>query len=305
MKPAPIPVADDLYLIPLTPPLAGFDRFIGAWLHLGRPSFLLDVGPASTAPALLATLNSLKVTRLDYILLTHIHLDHAGAVAEAAAAFDQPPIVCHRDAIPHLIEPSRLWEGSKKVLGRTAEGYGPIRAVPAERLIDAAELNDTAIVAVETPGHAVHHVSYVVGDFLFAGEAGGVWMDLADAGEYLRPATPPRFFLNTALASIERLMPYAPRWLCYGHFGMADGAGERLVRQREQLLFWERRIGQTGARVAAKEQLEDACLQVLLREDPLLSNFDGLKPDIRRREAYFLRNSIRGFLGWLRDGPHA
>ena len=128
-------LADDLSLITLNPPIDGFEDFISSWLYQGETCFLVDVGPASTADGLLKILDEAHIDHLDYILLTHIHLDHAGAIGEIAAAFPQTPIICHPAGIPHLVEPARLWEGTKKVLGSTAEGYGPIQAVAGERFV--------------------------------------------------------------------------------------------------------------------------------------------------------------------------
>ena len=82
------PVAEDLFLIPLTPPLPGFEDFIGAWLYTGGPRFLVDVGPASTAEGLFEYLDRLNVAHLDFILLTHIHLDHAGAIGAGVIEMD-------------------------------------------------------------------------------------------------------------------------------------------------------------------------------------------------------------------------
>ena len=294
-----IPAGDDLHMIPLTPPMVGYENFINAWLYLGGPRFLVDVGPASTVDTLFKSLEQLGVGDLDYILLTHIHLDHAGAIGEVAAKFSDTPIVCQAKGIPHLIDPQRLWEGSQKVLGDIAMGYGPITAVAGERLVDAADFNDPAIEVVQTPGHAVHHVSYIKDDYLFAGETSGVWMDIGSAGEYLRPATPPRFFLNTAISSLERLIAAAPRWLCYGHFGIADSARQRLERQRDQIIFWEQAIGELLEGLEQADDLEEKCARMLLEEDPLVKNFDALPIVVKKREAYYLRNSVRGFLGWL------
>jgi glyoxylase-like metal-dependent hydrolase (beta-lactamase superfamily II) len=226
-------------------------------------------------------------------------LDHAGAIGEVAAKFGDTPIVCQAAGIPHLIEPQRLWEGSKKVLGETALGYGPIKAVAPERLVDAAEFSEPDIETIQTPGHAVHHVSYIINDYLFAGETAGVWMDIGSAGEYLRPATPPRFFLDTAITSLERLIAAAPRWLCYSHFGIGDGARERLSRHKNQMLFWEQVIGELFEEHQHADDLEEKCARKLQAEDPLMKNFGALPPMIHEREAYYVRNSIKGFLGWL------
>jgi glyoxylase-like metal-dependent hydrolase (beta-lactamase superfamily II) len=294
-----IRAGEDLYLIPLTPPMNGYENFISAWLYLGGPRFLVDVGPASTVNSLFESLEQLGVRNLDYILLTHIHLDHAGAIGEVAAKFSNTPIVCQAAGIPHLSDPQRLWEGSQKVLGDIALGYGPVTAVSPERLVDAAEFDDPAIDVIQTPGHAVHHVSYIKGDYLFAGETAGVWLDVGPAGEYLRPATPPRFFLDTAVSSLERLTAVAPRWLCYGHFGIGEGARERLKRQLGQMRFWEQAIEDFTNRQPHDKNLEEKCRNMLLARDPLMKHFSALPPQIREREAYYVGNSIRGFLGWI------
>jgi glyoxylase-like metal-dependent hydrolase (beta-lactamase superfamily II) len=291
-------VAAGLDLIHLTPPtLDGFSDFIGVWLAAGPPACLVDVGPGSTADQLIRALENRGVSRLDYILLTHIHLDHAGAAGHIAARFPQAAIVCHENAIPHLADPSRLWEGSRKVLGAVADGYGPLVPIPAERLTPAHAFRDQGITAVLTPGHAPHHVSYVTPEVLFAGEACGVWYPLGGAEPYMRPATPPQFLKDIALASIEALLAHAPTRMAVGHLGLtADGVG-LLQRHRAQLGFWEEWIAAHLAGFSA-EQAPRRCLEGLLADDPLLSSLDRFPPSARKREEYFLLNSIRGFLGW-------
>ncbi|MCP4694015.1 MAG: MBL fold metallo-hydrolase, partial [Desulfobacterales bacterium] len=95
-------LSDRLGLITLTPPIPGFDDFIAAWLYKGEDAtFVVDVGPSATADGLLNALEELGVKRLDYILLTHIHLDHAGAAGEMTRRFPDARIVCHKAGIPH------------------------------------------------------------------------------------------------------------------------------------------------------------------------------------------------------------
>jgi glyoxylase-like metal-dependent hydrolase (beta-lactamase superfamily II) len=292
------PFGDGVFMLTLTPPLEGFSNFISAWLVQGRPSFLVDVGPASTAGPLLTALDALGVTRLDYILLTHIHLDHAGAIGQVSARFPQARIVCHEKGIPHLVDPAQLWEGSRKVLQALADGYGPLDPVPPERFVAAQGFAADGIAALITPGHAPHHVSYVTPVCLFAGEACGVWYRFAGGREYMRPATPPRFFMNAALESIETLIACAPKRMVVGHFGMIEDGKERLTRHREQLRLWEEwirdRIGGPAGEASVAR-----CMEGLLAEDPLLAAFDQFPPPAQKREKYFMGNSINGFLGWL------
>lgn len=292
-------VAPGLVLIGLhQPKLPGFDDFIGAWVVTGPPAILVDVGPAASATALVESLAALGIERLEAILLTHIHIDHAGGAGALCRFFPDTPVVCHRAAHRHLVDPTRLWEGSLETLGDTAWAYGPIGAVPAERLVDAESFHDFGVEVLMTPGHAPHHVSFRIGDRLFAGEAGGVFLDRG--GEpYLRPATPPRFFLETSLESLDRLIAVDHAILCYGHFGASRNGRRLLEAHRRQLLDWARTVGDVAAGRASEADPVEACLARLLQTDPLLAPFGQMPREVRRRERGFLRNSIRGFLGYL------
>ncbi len=120
------------------------------------------------------------------------------------------------------------------------------------------------------------------------------------AGDYMRPATPPRFFLDTALASMDLLIARAPGRMVVGHHGLRDNGAELLRRHREQLLFWEGWIATHQAEAGdanAVERLVDG----LLAEDPLLRAFDSFPAPAQQRERYFLKNSVNGFLGWVRE----
>jgi glyoxylase-like metal-dependent hydrolase (beta-lactamase superfamily II) len=289
-----------LSLIHLVPPLAGFDEFIGAWHVTGPPAFLVDVGPGSTAGQLLQALDSLGVTRLDYILLSHIHLDHAGAIGRMSQRFPRARIVCHEKGIPHLVDPAQLWAGARKVLGRVADGYGPIDPVPPGRFIPAQGFEADGITARITPGHAPHHVSYLSPAGLFAGEACGVWYPFPGGGDYMRPATPPRFFLDVALKSIEVLIACAPTRMALGHLGLVEDGLSLLHRHRDQLLFWETWLAAFVHASGGGEILEQA-RDGLLREDPRLGAFGRFPRAAQEREAYFLGNSISGFLGWVSE----
>ncbi len=295
-------LADDLFLIPLTPPMTGFSNFFSAWLYRGEINCLIDVGPSSTAPDLLGALQALNIDHLDYILLTHIHLDHAGAIGEIADTFSQPRIVCHPAGLSHLTEPSRLWEGTKKVLGSMALEYGPIRPVAEDRLLEASRFQSEFITPIFTPGHAPHHVSFETEKYLFVGEAGGVHRSMPSNRYYLRPATPPRFFLDVALQSLDALDACRADTICYGHFGIQKDSAKMLQAHRKQLLLWEGLIqdelNQLAEGTGAQEQIA-ACLARLLKEDPLMALFDQLLPEVQERETNFLQNSIIGYLGWI------
>jgi len=294
------PITNKLYLIALTPPMPGFTRFIGIWLYTGPPAFLVDVGPSSTSTSLLQALEAIGVRRLDYLLMTHVHIDHAGGIGQIVEAFPKTRIVGHPKGLLHLVQPERLWKGTLKALGATAQGYGEIRALSPDRIMDVAALDEPLIQPISTPGHAPHHISYRVGDILFAGEAGGVCLSTDDGQQYLRPATPPRFFLDIAVHSIDRLLASPSRKIAYSHFGLFEGAQVLLKSHRDQLILWQSIVDKVLS-AGDSHDLCTVCLEHILKEDVRLEGYRALPAAEQRREEGFLRNSIKGFIGYLHE----
>jgi glyoxylase-like metal-dependent hydrolase (beta-lactamase superfamily II) len=293
------PVSNDLFLITLPPPIPGFDDFIGCWLYIGNISFIIDPGPSITSKALSRALEKLKISRLDYIFLTHIHIDHAGGVGNIAALFPESPIICHKDGIPHLVDPTRLWKGSVKTLGETAKAYGPIQPISSGRFIQADQFKSDIITPVFTPGHSPHHISYMTKKYLFAGEVGGVFLTFDSGREYLRPATPPRFILDISTDSIDALIEKDPVNICYSHYGIKGNAVEMLNKHRSQLLLWDKIIRKEIQK--SNDDFLTSCFNSLLKEDPLLGGFCHMSQSVQKREREFIMNSIKGFEGYLRS----
>ena len=140
--------------------------------------------------------------------------------------------------VSHLVDPEKLWQGSLKTLGDLAAAFGAMEPAPAQQVMSTDAFEMDGVRAILSPGHAAHHVSYLIGDLLFAGEAGGVCLPTKDDGLYLRPATPPRFFMETSLASIDTLLDFNPQTICYGHLDLRPHAGDMLRTHRRQLLRW-------------------------------------------------------------------
>lgn len=291
---------ENLFCIDLDQPgLEGFRQFVSAWLYRGQGfTLLVDPGPLSTIPHLLGELRRQLVERLDYVLLTHIHIDHAGGTAALLREFPQARVICHPEGIRHLVAPKKLWQGSRKVLGKLAEAYGEILPIPAERIAFAEQLGFTGVRAFLTPGHAPHHCCYLVDDLLFAGEAAGVRCEVPE-GIYLRPATPPRFLLEVALDSLERMIALGPRRMVFAHYGLVDDALEHLHIARRQLLLWVRGVAETAG--AAPSEREKILLAWLREQDENYRKVDQLPPDIRVREATFVGNTLKGMIEYV-DG---
>lgn len=305
---------DLLELIDLDQELPGQRRFISCWVGSWRENyFVVDPGPPSTADYLLARLEALHLPRLDLILLTHIHLDHAGAVSRLLERWPEARVYCQRRGRPHLVDPARLWQGSRKVLGHKAEVYGQPGAVPAASLITTADLVEEGVAVVPTPGHAAHHVSFVVGSHLFLGESAGTFSRLGGSGRhldcYLRPATPPRFFpavADQSLVNMLSLDPF-PAQLNFAHHGCFSGDGRALLTQaRQQLVTWLLVLsselflaGVDPADTQAVLEMVPNLVPALRKADPFFARGVQLPGDIRQREDDFTRQTLRGMAGHL------
>lgn len=274
------------------------NEFFGSWFIQGPLNMLVDVGPAACLQSLLAALSRLGIETLDYVLLTHIHLDHAGGLGGVLEKYPEARVVCHRMAVPHLVDPSRLWAGSIEVLGEMGRAYGPPKPVREDSLIPHDEARVPGLRILETPGHAPHHISFSYQGHLYVGEASGVYLETKGAKAYMRPATPPRFFLEVSLKSVDALMDLEDHVLCYAHFGRAESSHEMLSRFRRQLLRWQEVLDKA---LASNPKVgTETCVRRLLEEDPDLSNLGLIPGDKRRREMFFLENSVKGYLEYLR-----
>ncbi len=290
---------DRLYCIDLDQPnLEGFRSFVSAWLYRGKDvTLVVDPGPLSTIPHLLAELRRHRAERLDLILLTHIHIDHAGGTGELLKSYPGAQVICHPDGVRHLVAPEKLWQGSRQVLGALADSYGPILPVPAEQVgFNAAPAR--GLRAFLTPGHAAHHCCYLLDDLLFAGEVAGVRSEVPE-GIYMRPATPPRFLPSVADDSLARMLELAPRRMVFAHYGLVNEAVPHLRIGREQLPLWLR--GAAAVVVHPATEREAAFFAWLLEHDPVFANFPRLPPDIQARERTFIANTLKGMSDYLAE----
>lgn len=283
-------------IIDLDIPELGYKHFISAWLYSGpEMTFVVDTGPACTKDLLIDALRQKGVEKLDWILLTHIHMDHAGGAGHLALEFPDAKIVCHPKAVDHLVDPSRLWEGTRKILGKIADIYGPMLPVARERIITPEQMDlHAGIKIIDTPGHAAHHQSYAFSERLFIGELFGVFHDL-DGRIYLRPATPPRFIFEQFAASMDRVAAEADRKICFGHYGMHPDGKQILELARAQLALWLDVVGRH-----AENPDTQAIVADLKKQDQVFALIDNLPGADQKREAYFIGNTIAGMLDYIR-----
>lgn len=197
---------------------------------------LVEVGPASTLPALLAGVRAAGFApeALTLLLVSHIHLDHAGATGHLLALAPRATVRVHPLGAPHLVDPAKLLASAGRLYGeRMDELWGETAPAPAERVVPLADGETIAVAgrvltALFTPGHASHHVAYwdAAAGALFTGDVGGV----RSAGTaYVCPPTPPPDFDPAAWAeSVARMLALAPRRLYLTHGGPFDDVGRHL-----------------------------------------------------------------------------
>jgi glyoxylase-like metal-dependent hydrolase (beta-lactamase superfamily II) len=201
--------------------------------HEPEPGFLVDPGPASSIGGLLAALGGVEPRR---ILLTHIHLDHAGATGLLVERFPSVEVWVHRIGAPHLADPSRLIASATRLYGDDMDRlWGRIVAVPAQnlRVLEGGERLEGYRVEY-TPGHASHHVAYLheaTGTAL-CGDVAGV--RIGD-GPLIAPTPPPDIDIEAWHTSIDLVAAWRPERLALTHFGSFTDADDHLARLHEEL----------------------------------------------------------------------
>ncbi len=227
--------------------LGGWERVTAGYLIEGPAPVLVETGSQTSVPVLLDALSELGVAEADLagVVVTHIHLDHAGGVGDVARAFPRATVYVHEKGARHLADPSRLVASAGRVYGDLLDRlYGRLAPTDADRIEvlgdgDEIELgHGRKLRSIDSPGHAKHHLGLLdsASGLLFAGDAVGV--RLPDVG-VLRPATPPPDFdLDQALASLQRFRDRRPEALCFAHYGLVPDPDTVLAEAEGTLRRW-------------------------------------------------------------------
>ncbi len=234
---------DHVYLIDVE--TAGIKNFIASYVLKGTNVAIIETGPSASVPNILLGLSKLGIEpkKVEYVAVSHIHLDHAGGVGTLLKHLPNAKVIVHPRGTPHLAHPEKLWEQSKLVLGEITKLYGQPEPVPENRLVPALDGmtfdlgNNITFKVVETLGHSSHHQSYyeTFGQGLFPGDAAGIYINEIDA---IVPTTPPPLRLDLVWASLTKLASLKPRNLFYSHFGKASDAVKKLEIYADQLRMW-------------------------------------------------------------------
>ena len=223
----------------------GFVRpqFDAAYLIVERGhAAFIDCGTAFSVPRMLAALDATGLTPadVDWLILTHVHLDHAGGAGALLARLPNARLVVHPRGARHMIDPTQLWTGASAVYGEAVmeQTYGRLTPVPAARVLEAPDdgsidLAGRPLRCLATPGHAKHHIAVydARANVCFTGDVFGLsYRDFdTTAGPFILPTTSPVQFDPPALhASIERLLALHPQAMYLTHYGRVEDV-ERLA----------------------------------------------------------------------------
>ncbi|HXA28929.1 MAG TPA: MBL fold metallo-hydrolase [Candidatus Angelobacter sp.] len=290
--------------------IGGWDQLTAGFLVDGPQPALIETGARTSVETVRDTLAAAGVGPADlrWLVLTHIHLDHAGGVGDLALAFPNATVVVHERGARHLADPTRLIDSAARVYGPLLDSlYGRMVAVPAERLVAAADGhridvgNGRVLTLVDSPGHAKHH--HAVLDehtgTLLVGDAVGV--RLPEVG-VLRPAVPPPDFdLELAVSSLHRFAALRPTQVVLTHYGVVPDAMATLDEAEGLLHSWVAVAAQVmrdseeagvddiaaalAERFAPAEHAEGRAREKLELLNGFHSNAAGLQRYLRTRDA--------------------
>jgi glyoxylase-like metal-dependent hydrolase (beta-lactamase superfamily II) len=261
-RPVVFEVADGVTAIDTL--MGGRERYTAGYLLDAERPTLIETGPGTSVEPVTDALAGLGIgpSDLAHVVVTHIHLDHAGGAGAIAARFPAASVWVHERGAPHLADPTRLVASAARVWGQREmrEVFGPTRPAPADRIHalhegDAIELGGRRLDVLDTPGHASHHVALVdsLTGAVFTGDALGIHVpDLP----VLRPATPPpEFDLERYVASIERIRRHARSILLFAHFGPltdVEGTCDLAIRRARA---WTEVVGEAMGETDDPEEL--------------------------------------------------
>ena len=226
---------------------SGYKGITAGYLIRSSKPTLIETGTASSAPIVIAALEKLEIFPRDLatIVVTHVHLDHAGGAGHLTSHYPHAELIAHERGAKHLVDPTKLMNSARRVFGSMIDDVmGALLPTPVERV---RSLGDTAAIdlgdgrtlnSYYAPGHASHHVGLLdsaTGD-LFVGDAAGVYIPDTDT---VKPATPPPDFdLDIALHTIDTFENLKPTRLLFSHYGPVSKIDETLDRSREELRVW-------------------------------------------------------------------
>ncbi len=230
---------------------------------------LVECGPSNVLPHLVAALESIGVDDLAAMVVTHIHLDHAGGAGHFASRYPGSLIGVHTKGAPHLIDPSRLWASAERVW--TPDGmdqlWGPMEPVAEDRIMVLDEGSviplggKRSLEVMYTPGHAQHHIVFTEeqSGAMFVGDAVGIAFP---HGHMVQPVTPPPDFDEpTSVAQLKRMAAREPSRLGFAHYGVTHDVARIFEQAEERLGQWVKFVANLDETTDGIDALRDWVLE--------------------------------------------
>jgi len=269
-------VAERIYLIDNR--LYGIPKWGSIYLINEEEKALIDVGPTTSLATVLEGIKKIgvKAQEINYIIVTHIHLDHAGGAGALLESMPQAQVVVHHKGARHLVDPTRLVSSVAETQGEKAmRMFGPVvpireervRAVSGDEVIDLSA--QQALRIIDAPGHASHELCIYErrNNGLFSGDAIGISVL---ENEVVLPVTPePSFDLERYLDTLERLMALRASRIYFAHFGASSKVQESLELAKEKLQAWDRIIARAEEEGGLERAAEEFRAQLLRELEPV------------------------------------
>lgn len=283
-------VFDNVYCVDVF--VGGEEGVVSSYILDFGMKAVIEPGPQSSVESVIEALEEIGVKNLDYIFVTHVHLDHGGGAGALSNRYGAR-IVCHERGKKHVVNPERLWKASLEFSEKSAI-YGKPENVDESAVITARDgdvfrLKDVELVVLDTPGHAPHHLSFMLKDFrmLFPGDSAGMCIN----GEVI-PTTPPPFNYELWRRSVEKMMSVEPLYIAYTHFGIYDAdlllekvleTAERWAKMAEKAGSLEEFISAVNEEDGQFRRFMDACSHSEIMREWVLHGFRGVYEAVRNK----------------------
>lgn len=295
-------LSEHLYIIDLQP--VGIPNFIASYVLRGKNSTaIIETGPTCSISNLLSGLQEIGVAKedIDYVAVSHVHIDHAGGAGTLMQHLPNAKLIVHPKGAPHMINPQRLWEASKQVLGEVAIAYQEIQAVPENRVVTPTDGTiidlggNVRFRVLETLGHSSHHLGFFEpsSNGVFQGDAVGIYFPSL---KVTIPTSPAPFHLDATVTSIHKLINMKPSTLYYTHFGPVENAVDHMKGYISQLQLWEKTVAEA---MKASDSLQ-AIYQKVLDNDPQMRKAElFIGNHVILRKGVVMQN-IEGFVEYIK-----
>lgn len=276
-------VAKDVYLIDVE---MWTRRYSSVYIVAGDSVVLVETGLSTSADKILEGIAQLGFHKdeITHIIVTHIHLDHAGGAGILAKEFRNTEVVVHKKGVPHIIDTTKLVKSAKRALGEMGKAYGLEKVVPVSankvKSVDEGDIIDIGsrhLKVLFTPGHSSHHICLYDEENrgLFTGDAVGIYYPDVDL---IKPTTPPpNFDMDVAISSIQRLQQLNARALFFSHFGMVKEKDvERILNKGiEGLQAWGKMIREALSSNESFEKIASKLASELNTDLPFLPTWQN------------------------------